>query len=162
MSDLSHIHIAQAGQQALDLDCADTWSRTKINSAKDLQVNGTMSMVEDSTTVTLGSKPVLDFGTVTSAATVNIQNNGVSSLSTSLTAMTLNINVPEGEAANAICEISTTNELTLTVTVTKGSANPVTCRFSDQVGNVLEAGHFYQVSCTGTCWMMADFGETGD
>ena len=158
MSDVSHLHITQVGQTAIDLNCADDWSRTQINSAKDLAVDQTMRMEETPTTVTIGARPVLDYGSVDSAAVVEISNNGVSSIHTALSEMTINVTPADEEAANAIIEIETENELTLTITVTR-DATATECRFSEVIGNVLEAGHFYQVSVTGTCWVMADFGE---
>jgi hypothetical protein len=102
-------------------------------------------------------KPVLDYGEATDGDTVEIENNGVSTLSTSRQTLTMNVTPADGEAANAIVEIVPSVDLTLTVTVTKNST-ATACHYSDTVGNVLAGGHLYQVSVCGTCWVMADFG----
>ena len=158
MSDVTNLHITQAGQGTIDLACADAWSRGQINAAKDLQVDQSMWMDEGQTTVTIGARPVLDYGAVDSDEVVEVRNNGVSTIHTDRGTMTINVTPADAEAANAIIEIETENELTLEITVTR-DATATTCRFSEIIGNVLEAGHFYQVSVTGTCWVMADFGE---
>ena len=95
-------------------------------------------------------------GTLTDSASVDVPNNSVSSLSTTQSALTLNVNCAAGEVPNFAVEISAGAAVTLTVTKTVG--NTVTTLYpSDAGGNALESGKYYQITCVGNCWTLAEF-----
>ena len=99
---------------------------------------------------------VKDGGALTSAASVDVPNNAVSTLSTSEAALTLNVNVAAGEVPNFAVEITAGAAITLTVTKTVGSTT-TTLNYSAAAGNTLENGKLYQVTCVGSCWTLAEF-----
>lgn len=93
---------------------------------------------------------------LTDGATVSVPNNAVSTLSSSQSALTLNVNLGEGEVPNFAVEITAGAAITLTVTKTVGSTTS-TLKYSEAAGNSLESGKFYQVTCVGNCWTLAEF-----
>ena len=95
-------------------------------------------------------------GALTSAASVNVPNNACSTLSTSEAALTLNVNLADGEIPNFAVEITAGAVITLTVTKTVGSTT-TTLNYSSAAGNGLESGKLYQVTCVGNCWTLAEF-----
>lgn len=95
-------------------------------------------------------------GALTSAASINVQNNSSSTLSTSEATLTLNVNVGAGEVPNFAVEITAGANITLTVTKTVGSTT-TTLNYSATAGNTLESGKLYQVTCVGNCWTLAEF-----
>lgn len=100
--------------------------------------------------------PVIDGGTLTDAASITVDNNALSKLSTTQSALTLNVNLGAGEVANFAVEIDAGANVTLTVTSTTGSTVKTLYK-SIAGGNSLESGKFYQVTCVGSCWTLASF-----
>ena len=99
---------------------------------------------------------VKDGGSLTDGATVSVPNNSVSTLSSSQAWLTLNVELAAGEIPNFAVEITAGAAITLTVTKTVGST-PTTLKYSAAAGNELESGKFYQVTCVGSCWTLAEF-----
>ena len=100
--------------------------------------------------------PVIDGGTLTDAASITVDNNALSKLSTSQSTLTLNVDLAAGEVANFAVEIAAGANVTLTVTSTTGSTVKTLYK-STAGGNSLESGKFYQVTCVGSCWTLAEF-----
>lgn len=96
-------------------------------------------------------------GALTDAASIDVPNNAVSTLTTAQSALTLNVNLASGEIPNFAVEITTSAAVTLTVTKTVGNTSPVTLNYADAAGNSLESGKLYQVTCVGSCWTLAEF-----
>lgn len=95
-------------------------------------------------------------GTLTDAASVNVPNNSLSTLTTSQASLTLNVVCDENEVPNFAVEITAGVAVTLTVTKTVGSTT-TTLKYAEAAGNTLESGKFYQVTCVGSCWTLAEF-----
>lgn len=103
-------------------------------------------------------KPIADGGTLTDGATVAVPNNAISFLSSSQSALTLNVNVSTSdELPNFGIEIEANAAITLTVTKTVGNGSPVELYPSEAGGNELESGKYYQMTCVGNCWTLAEF-----
>ena len=100
--------------------------------------------------------PVIDGGTLTDAASITVENNALSRLSTSQSTLTLNVNLAASEIANFAVEIAAGANVTLTVTSTTGGT-VTTLKKSKANGDSLESGKFYQVTCVGSCWTLAEF-----
>jgi len=97
--------------------------------------------------------PVRDGGTITPAATVAVSNNALSSVvNTELAAITFNLTKAVGEVANFAIEFSTSVACAVSVTV-NGSA----IKRSAATDGSTEANKFYQITCVGACWTMAEF-----
>ena len=97
-------------------------------------------------------------GALTSAASVDVPNNACSTLSTSEAALTINVNLADGEVPNFAVEITPSVDVTLTVTKTVGNTT-TTLSPSAAGGNSLTTGNLYQVTCVGSCWTLAEFTE---
>ena len=106
--------------------------------------------------VTASIGKVNDGGALTDGATVSVPNNAVSTLSSSQSALTLNVELEAGEIPNFAVEITAGAAITLTVTKTVSSTTTV-LKYSEAAGNDLESGKFYQVTCVGNCWTLAEF-----
>ncbi len=100
--------------------------------------------------------PVVDGGTLTDAASITVDNNALSKLSTAQSTLTLNVDLAAGEVANFAVEIAAVANVTLTVTSTTGSTVKTLYK-SKAGGNSLENGKFYQMTCVGSCWTLAEF-----
>lgn len=96
-------------------------------------------------------------GALTDAASIDVPNNSVSTLSTTQAALTLNVNCAADEVPNFAVEISAGAAITLTVTKTVGNGSPVELYPSEAGGNELESGKYYQITCVGNCWTLAPF-----
>lgn len=97
-----------------------------------------------------------DAGSLADSATVNVNNNATQRLSSSQSTLTLNVNLYSGEVPYFVVEINATTAITLTVTKTVGST--VTTLYPSEAGGTsLESGKFYQISCVGNCWTLAEF-----
>lgn len=95
-------------------------------------------------------------GALTDAASVNVPNNALSTLSTAQATLTLNVNVDSGEVPNFAVEITPSVDVTLTVTKKVGNTT-TTLNPSVAGGNSLTTGKLYQVTCVGSCWTLAEF-----
>lgn len=95
-------------------------------------------------------------GALTDAASIDVTNNSCMTLTTAQAALTLNVNLEDDEVPNFAVEITATADCTLTVTSTKGDT-VTTLRKSVAGGDSLETGKFYQVTCVGNCWTLAEF-----
>lgn len=102
-------------------------------------------------------KPIADGGTLTDGAIVNVPNNAISFLSSSRSTLTLNVNVDAGELPNFGVEIEANAAITLTVTKTVGNGTPEELYPSEAGGNELANGGYYQITCVGNCWTLAEF-----
>lgn len=103
---------------------------------------------------------IKDGGSLTEAASVNVPNNSVSTLhiATAKSALTLNVNLNSGEVPNFAIEVdaqASVTAVTVTKTVARGSA--VTLKYADAAGTALESGKYYQITCVGGCWTLAEF-----
>ena len=98
-------------------------------------------------------------GTIESGA-VSLQNNKVTSIEipsdSSATSLTLDCTVASGECANFACEITNSSSETVTIALTLNSVAGSTHRAAATDGKV-ESGKFYQLTCVGTCWTLAEF-----
>ena len=97
-----------------------------------------------------------DAGVLTDAASIDITNNATQRLTSTQTALTLNVNFVAGEVPNFAVEINASSEITLTLTKTVNEV-PTTLYPSKAGGTTLESGKFYQVTCVGNCWTLAEF-----
>jgi hypothetical protein len=115
---------------------------------------------------------IKDGGNLEDGATVSVPNNAVSHLTTSLSAHDITLNVDaqnENEVLNFAVEIQAGAAATITVTktyITSGTdendtwweeENVQTMCYSADAGNRIEAGKFYQITCVGSCWTLAEF-----
>lgn len=99
---------------------------------------------------------VQDKGAMTDGASVEVTNNALQTLSTSRSAITVNVTPEDGQSPNFALEIAPSQDLTITVTKTVG--NTVTNLYpSNAGGNVADAGGYYQLTCVGNCWTLAPF-----
>ena len=97
-----------------------------------------------------------DAGALTDAASIDVTNNALQQLTSAQAALTLNVNCAEGEVPNYAVEISASAAITLTLTKTVGST--VTTLWPSAAGGTsLESGKYYQVTCVGNCWTLAEF-----
>lgn len=97
-----------------------------------------------------------DAGSLTDSSAVNVYNNAIQELSSSQSALTLNVNCNAGEVPNFAIEISAGAAITLTLTKTVN--NTVTTLYPSEAGGTsLESGKYYQITCVGNCWTMAAF-----
>ena len=116
-------------------------------------IAATYATKSELSTATAGCQEKLTPATVTAAASISVSNNTVSTIANdSLSAMTIDCTVTNGECANFACEISTEVACTLAVTINTMAAHP-----SVSGGTSMEAGKFYQLTCVGTCWTLAEF-----
>ena len=99
---------------------------------------------------------ILDGGSLTDAASVNVPNNALSTLSTAQATLTLNVTVNADEIPNFAVEVTPSVDVTLTVTKTVGNTT-VTLNPSVAGGTSLTTGKLYQVTCVGNCWTLAEF-----
>lgn len=99
---------------------------------------------------------ICDAGTLTDASSIDVVNNAIQKLTSAQAALTLNVNCAEGEVPNFAVEISAGAAITLALTKTVGST-VTTLWPSDAGGTSLESGKYYQVTCVGNCWTMAEF-----
>lgn len=99
---------------------------------------------------------VQDKGALTDGDLVEVTNNSVQTLSTSRSAITVNVTPEDGQSPNFALEIAPSQDLTITVTKTVGST--VTTLYpSEAGGNVAYSGGYYQLTCVGNCWTLAPF-----
>jgi len=99
---------------------------------------------------------IVNGGALEDAASINVFNNASMTLTTAQAALTLNVNLEDDEVPNFAVEITATADCTLTVTSTNG-LTVTTLRKSVAGGDSLETGKFYQVTCVGNCWTLAEF-----
>lgn len=99
--------------------------------------------------------------TKTAAASVSVDNNKVTSIEipsdSSIPSMAVDCTVASGECANFACEISnlSSNDCSVSVTL-NGTAGAM--RRSASSDGTAGAGKYYQLTCVGNCWTMAEFG----
>lgn len=104
-----------------------------------------------------GGSCIADGGTLTDNSTIDVPNNASSTLTSEQETLTLNVNVDEGEVPNFAVEILAETNIELTVTKTVGEGTPVTLYASSIGGSSLVSGKYYQISCIGNCWTLAEF-----
>lgn len=97
-----------------------------------------------------------DAGALTDAASINVTNNATQQLTSAQAALTLNVNCEAGEVPNFAVEISASAAITLTLTKTVNNV-ATTLYPSEAGGTSLESGKYYQVTCVGNCWTLAEF-----
>lgn len=162
----------------------DTEARQEIDDAKNLQFDEdyfTSEVSQDLKTVNVGLNGVpigvesplkfvqdtpqgivfgvdllVDGGALTDAASIDVLNNALFTLTTAQSTLTLNVNVGADEVPNFAVEITTSTDVTLTVTKTVGSTT-TTLNASVAGGTSLTTGKLYQVTCVGSCWTLAEF-----
>ena len=144
------------GQSIMQMDpvaLADIKSEGYMAVAKTGQ-NGRVALSELASAGDIGK--ILDGGSLTDAASVNVPNNALSTLATAQAALTLNVNVDANEVPNFAVEVTPIADCTLTVTKT---VNSTTTALSPSVsgGNSLTSGKKYQLTCVGSCWTLAEF-----
>lgn len=122
-----------------------------------LGVNTPLKFVQDTPQgIVLGVDLLIDGGVLTDAASIDVLNNALSTLTTAQSTLTLNVNVGVNEVPNFAVEITTSTDVTLTVTKTVGSTT-TTLNSSVAGGDSLTTGKLYQVTCVGSCWTLAEF-----
>jgi hypothetical protein len=97
-----------------------------------------------------------DAGALTDAATIDVTNNATQQLTSSQAALTLNVNCEGTEVPNFAVEISASAAITLTLTKTVNNV-ATTLYPSEAGGTSLESGKYYQLTCVGNCWTLAEF-----
>lgn len=98
--------------------------------------------------------------TVTATPSVNVDNNTVTSITMNagdnISTMTINCNISEGDCPNLAVEIDNQSSTDCTITVIKNNvANSL--KMSAATDGVSKGGKFYQLTCVGRCWTMAEF-----
>ena len=89
---------------------------------------------------------------------LEVPNNQLSELELgNESVLTLHVNVEQGFAPNFLIEVTPTIACTLTITAKIGNGNTETLTPSVNGGNALEANKTYQISCCGSCWVVAEF-----
>lgn len=106
--------------------------------------------------IALGCDLLLNGGSLTDAASINVPNNALSTLTTAQSTLTLNVNVGASEVPNFAVEVTPSVDVTLTVTKTVGNTT-TTLNPSTAGGNSLTTGKLYQLTCVGNCWTLAEF-----
>ena len=99
-------------------------------------------------------------GTVTALPTNAVVNNSVTKLvNTSRNQIIITVDtVATDEVPNFAVEIDNTNGVNADVTVKKLVGNSYTAlKYSVAAGNQIEAGKYYQLTCVGDCWTLAEF-----
>ena len=99
-------------------------------------------------------------GTATNLSTVAVANNSIAKLvNTSQNLITVTVDtVATDEVPNFAVEIDNTNGVNATLTVKKLVGNSYTpLKYSVSAGNQIEAGKYYQLTCVGDCWTLAEF-----
>jgi len=104
-----------------------------------------------------GGSCIEDGGTLIDDSIIDVPNNASSTLTSDQETLTLNVNVDEGEVPNFAVEILAETNIELTVTKTVGDGTPVTLYASSTGGSSLVSGKYYQVTCIGNCWTLAEF-----
>jgi len=94
--------------------------------------------------------------TLTDAASIDITNNRLHTLETTQASLTLNLVLEAGEVPNFAVEITAGADVTLSITKTVGGTTTA-LKQSVAGGNTLENGKFYQITCVGSCWTLAEF-----
>lgn len=91
------------------------------------------------------------------AATVNVDNNKVTTVAGVTGSITLNVIVTGVECANTAVELTTGSSVTADSEVTV-TVNGVAAGRAAATDGKIAASKKYQVTCVGTCWTMAEFG----
>lgn len=99
--------------------------------------------------------------TLTDAASIDITNNRLHTLETTQASLTLNLVLEAEEVPNFAVEITAGADVTLSITKTVGGTTTA-LKQSAAGGNELENGKFYQVTCVGSCWTLAEFEEPSE
>lgn len=98
--------------------------------------------------------------TVTATPSVNVDNNTVTSITINagdnISAMTINCNISEGDCPNLAVEIDNQSSTDCTITVIKNNVAD-SLKMSAATDGVAKGGKFYQLTCVGRCWTMAEF-----
>lgn len=98
--------------------------------------------------------------TVTATPSVNVDNNTVTSITINagdnISAMTINCNISEGDCPNLAVEIDNQSSTDCTITVIKNNVAG-SLKQSAVTDGVVKGGKFYQLTCVGRCWTMAEF-----
>jgi hypothetical protein len=121
----------------------------------DVPTEGSHNLVE-SGAVSQAIGKILNGGTLTDAASIDVPNNALSTLTTAQSTLTLNVDVGASEVPNFAVEVIPSVDCTLTVTKTVGSTT-TTLNPSMAGGDSLTSGKKYQVTCIGSCWTLAEF-----
>lgn len=132
-----------------------------------ISVTGTKNIViqypltayeDDSGNIIISAKNCLyPYGNLVDSDVVQVTNNSHHKLSTTRANLTLNLPLSEvNEVPSFDIEIEPSVDCTLTITTTfEGTTK--TLYYNDSLGNVLEAGGYYQVTCVGNCWLFSKF-----
>ena len=104
-----------------------------------------------------GGSCIVDGGTLTDNSIINVPNNASSTLTSDESNLTLNVNISEGEAPSFAVEIYAETDIELTITKTIDEGSPITLYPSSFAGTSLETGKYYQITCVGNCWTLAEF-----
>lgn len=131
---------------------SDAYTKTETDALLDTKVN--LSTLTNAIESVKGA--IKNGGVLTDGASVTVPNNSLSTLTTSQSSLTLNVACDENEIPNFAVEITAGTDVTLTVTKTVGSTT-TTLKYAEAAGNTLESGKYYQVTCVGNCWTLAEF-----
>ena len=104
--------------------------------------------------------PLKANATFVNSASFTVQNNKVSYLTnTSQTGIVIDVEpVATDEVPNFAVEIDNTNGAAATITVRKKVGSTYTAlKYSVSAGNQIVAGSYYQLTCVGDCWTIAEF-----
>ena len=122
----------------------------------DASTNPAATVVTVNNAIASAKGAIKNGGVLTDGASVTVPNNSLSTLTTSQSSLTLNVACDENEIPNFAVEITAGADVTLTVTKTVGSTT-TTLKYAEAAGNTLESGKYYQVTCVGNCWTIAEF-----
>lgn len=141
-----------------EMDDADGELETRVENIEKVIPEGTTeeNQLVNEAGLAKAAGSVQDEGALTDGASVEVTNNSVQTLSTSRSAITVNVTPEDGQSPNFALEIAPSQDLTITVTKTVGST--VTTLYpSEAGGNVAYSGGYYQLTCVGNCWTLAPF-----
>ena len=109
-------------------------------------------------TLDLGALPVIA-DALPDCAGPDVPNNAISHIVVTEVAVTFNINVGQTEAPNFALEIECSSGSTTTIAVqaTDADGNVTPLKKSVNVSDTLADGRYYQLTCVGSCWTIAEF-----
>lgn len=105
--------------------------------------------------------PLADGGLLNDGTTITVPNNARSFVSTSKSAIILEVNLETGEVPNFAIEIHSNQQTGITVKAVSPEST-VVLKYSNAGGNIIEANKDYQLTCVGTCWTLAEFKRPSD
>ena len=105
--------------------------------------------------------PLANGGMMPDTASITVPNNARSFISTTKAALSVMVNLADGEVPNFVLEIRSTQQTGISVKAVYSDTTAV-LKYSEADGNIIEANKDYQLTCVGTCWTIAEFKRPSD